>query len=103
MMSGTLEKIFKKAAAGRFLIEFTDAGNRKRVAEPYGIFYSNEGILQLCCFQVSGYSKSGLLPNWRNPHLASIQDIRILESTFVRRVSFEPGNHKIYPHWKFHI
>lgn len=99
----TIEQIFKDSAVKRRLCELTDKAGNKRTVAPHGIFSVSGGTRQFCCFQYSGYSESGGLPNWRNFHVDNIAGIKILQESFAKRKDFNFGNKQVYPHWHFHI
>ena len=102
-ISKTIEETFKKAADKRRLCEMTDITGNKRIVAPHGIFSTSEGTKQLCCFQYSGFSESGGLPNWRNFHIDNITGIKILQERFTKRKDFNVDNKQVYPHWHFHV
>ena len=103
MRTSTLEQTFKEAADKRRLCELTDRTGNSRIVAPHGIFLTSGNIKQFCCFQYSGFSASGGLPNWRNIHIDNISRVKILQEPFTKRKDFNVDNKQVYPHWHFNI
>ena len=70
-----------RAIRKKRLIEFTYKSGGVRIAEPhdYGI---RKGIERLLAFQLSGESRTGSEPGWRDLHLEDIHNLRVLEQRF---------------------
>jgi hypothetical protein len=79
-VSKEVDKALRAAIAGRRLVNFSYQG-RPRKAEPhdYGI---NKGKVRLFCYQVSGESRSGKLPDWRLLEVPDISGLEITDESF---------------------
>lgn len=95
------ETIFKKAVIDMKVCALKDNKGHQRVIQPYGIFKSSHGIKLFCCYQLSGYSESGKIPNWRNIPVREVESIQIMSISFTTRNDYTPDNNIIYPHWLF--
>jgi hypothetical protein len=84
--------LIRRAIHERRLIEFHFDG-LLRIGEPhdYGI---HAGVERLLVYQTAGESRSGQLPNWREIHVARIENLRVLGETFPGPRVVPSGRHK---------
>lgn len=73
-----------------------------RIIHPHGICQSPTGTVVLVSFQVSGYSKGGKLPGYRNLPILECAKFKILDTHFIKRHDFNPDDTQ-YGEWVFHI
>ena len=76
-----------------------DIQNKERLVEPYGIFISAHKKVMYCCYQLSGFSKSDEIPNWRNISVEDVKEVSISSRSFRKRKDFNPDNKKVYYQW----
>jgi hypothetical protein len=87
-----MKKIISEAIEKRKLLEFNYQGFY-RVVEPhtYGIFSNGNELL--IAFQVDGGSKSRKPPFWSNFQLSEIEDLSIMEESFIEpREGYKRGD-----------
>lgn len=70
------------AIQNKKLLEFIYDGYFRRV-EPHTLGVSKRGNDLLSAYQVSGESKEGKVPDWKQFNLEKIQDLIVLNETFV--------------------
>ena len=68
------------ALSDHLILKFTYEG-KPRTCEPHVYGVAN-GQNQLLCYQLSGRSQRGGLPEWRRFDLAGIQNLRLTKQTF---------------------
>lgn len=78
-----------------FILKFSYEGKR-RTCEPH-VFGVANGKKQVLCYQLSGGSQRGGIPEWRRFELAGITKLKVTQATF-------PGKRQVpHPHslgWK---
>ena len=89
-----MEELIRSALSNRNLVEFTYDG-RVRVCEVHVMGIAN-GVTQVLCFQVSGGSRRGKLPNWRRFDLGSMGDLVLKDETFSGKRAIPSGTHSIW-------
>lgn len=79
---------------GKNIIEFLYEGGN-RVVEPhcYGIHKQTENEV-LCGYQISGYSQSGNIPDWRLYDVSKITGLKITEKIFSKPRQYYNPNDK---------
>lgn len=90
---------FIQAMQDRRICILKDKEGNTRVVQPYGIFLTHQTKVMYCCYQVSGYSGSRGVPNWRNFPITEIESVEITSRTFKKRDDFNPDNKSVYPRW----
>lgn len=60
-----------------------NAGMHLRVVHPHAVFRTSSGKLCMEGVQISGETRSGPLPGWREFELMRVADVRVLDATFV--------------------
>lgn len=93
-----MDNLIKQAIAQKHLISFYYQG-LYRVAEPH-ILGICKGSKQILVYQVSGQSKSGILPDWRRLNIHEISRLQMLSEKFPGKRSFPSGKHSS---WDFHL
>jgi hypothetical protein len=84
------------AITSKNIIEFYYNGGT-RIVEPhcYGI-HKQSGNEVLCGFQISGYSQSGNIPDWRLYDVSKITGLKITEKTFSKpRPKYNPNDKRM--------
>ena len=89
-----MENIIIGAIKEKKVISFTYSG-RQRIVEPH-IYGINDGVAQLLGYQIRGGSSKGVIPDWRRFKLSTIQNLQILNESFLGRSSFLSDEHS---HW----
>lgn len=85
-----MDSIILSALSTKHLLRFTYEGN-VRTCEPHVFGYAN-GRKQLLCYQLSGGSQRGGIPQWRRFDLSDIKKLEELTETF-------PGKRTVpHPH-----
>lgn len=85
-----METILLQAISTKNMIRFTYQG-RIRICEPHVYGIAN-GRKQVLCYQDTGGSQRGGLPEWRRFDLQEIRDLEALDQTF-------PGKRTVpHPH-----
>jgi hypothetical protein len=64
------------------VVELCYGGPEPRVVHPHAVYRSASGGLFLDGLQVSGATRSGSLPGWREFALMRIADVRVLDACF---------------------
>ena len=64
------------------VVELCYGGPDARVVHPHAVYRASSGALILDGLQVSGATRSGALPGWREFALMRIVDLRVLEAQF---------------------
>ena len=85
------------AVRGHRVVELRYGGHEARVVHPHAVYRSAAGGLFLDGLQVSGASRSGSLPGWREFALMRIVDVRVLDACFEPDPEFNRGSHR-YAH-----
>lgn len=98
-----IEDIFRRAAEKNKRCILYDKFGNERMAEPYGIFITANGIRCFCVYQTEGYSESGDLPDWRNIPVEDCTDIKVTKEYFEIQSDYNPLNKTMYPEWICHI
>lgn len=70
------------AVRERRVVELHYEGRGARIVHPHAVYRTASGALRLDGVQVSGASRSGALPGWRDFDLMRITEIRVLETSF---------------------
>jgi hypothetical protein len=89
-----MEELILSALSGHNIIEFTYDG-RIRVCEAHVLGVAN-GVKQVLCYQLSGGSKRGKIPNWRRFDLGSIQNLEVKEQTHDGQRPIPSGAHSLW-------
>lgn len=92
-----VERVFVDAGRTLRLVWLTDPSGRYRIVEPYMVFVSSTGKRLFHCFQVGGYSPSGILRGWKNPEVASFDSAQAVEQRFTPRAEYNPFNREMFP------
>jgi predicted DNA-binding transcriptional regulator YafY len=71
-----------EAVRGHRVVELRYGGREARVVHPHAVYRAASGTLFLDGLQVSGASRSGALPGWREFALMRIVDLRVLDARF---------------------
>jgi hypothetical protein len=71
-----------------------DRGAGTRVVHPHALYRTTAGGLCVDALQVSGVSRSGRLPAWRQFRLMDIGEIRVLGAHFDVAPDFDPASGK---------
>jgi hypothetical protein len=74
------DRVIRKAIAEKRMIRFTLDG-RERIGEPHD-YGMRKGKSSLLVWQVAGYSRSGMLPEWRWIHVEKASNFELLPETF---------------------
>jgi hypothetical protein len=75
-----MDQLILSAISSKNIITFTYQGS-SRTCEPHVFGYAN-GRKQLLCYQLSGGSQRGGIPEWRRFDLADIKKLKVDKSTF---------------------
>lgn len=70
-----------------------------RIVEPH-IYEINDGVVQLFGYQIRRGSNNGVILDWRRFKLSTIQNLQILNKSFLGRRSFSSSEHS---HWEKQI
>jgi len=73
-----------------------------RNVNPYGICRTSRNEIVLVCWQSLGFTKPGRGAGFRNLQLDSVEEVEVLDLTFDRDGSFNPGDPQ-YKEWVYHI
>ncbi|MBX7242320.1 MAG: WYL domain-containing protein [Bacteroidia bacterium] len=73
-----------------------------RHLHPYGLLKNPGGKHMLICWQDSGHSKSGKMPNFRTLPVDEVAALEITDQNFDFSEKFNPS-HKMYKGWEFHL
>ena len=65
-----------------------------RLVHPHALYRTASGALRLDGVQVSGATRSGSLPGWRNFDLMRIADVRVLDAEFQPSADFHRDSEK---------
>jgi hypothetical protein len=60
-----------------------------RVVHPHAVYRTASGGLRVDGVQVSGATRSGALPGWRDFELMQISDVRVLDTAFEPAPDFD--------------
>ncbi|MFV2016265.1 MAG: WYL domain-containing protein [Candidatus Heimdallarchaeota archaeon] len=69
------------AISNKQVLEFSYDGHFRKV-EPHTLGVSTKGNDLLAAYQVSGGSKKGKIPDWKQFNLDKIESLNVLEETF---------------------
>jgi predicted DNA-binding transcriptional regulator YafY len=86
-----------EAVRAHRVVELRYSGNDARVVHPHAVYRAASGTLFLDGLQVSGATRSGSLPGWREFALMRIADIRVLDAEFEPDPEFNRGSER-YQH-----
>jgi len=75
-----MEKDILTALADKLILRFTYEG-KPRTCEPHVYGVAN-GKQQVLCYQLSGGSQRGGIPEWRRFDLTGIKNLRVTKTTF---------------------
>src|SRR3972149_7359095 len=89
-----MEELILSALSSRNIIGFTYDG-RVRVCEVHVLGMAN-GVKQILCYQLSGGSKRGKIPNWRRFDLGSLHDLEVREQTHDGKRPIPSGAHSLW-------
>ena len=89
-----MEELILSALSGHNIIEFTYDGH-VRVCEVHVLGMAN-GVKQVLCYQLSGGSKRGKIPNWRRFDLGSIHNLEVREQTHDGKRLIPSGTHSLW-------
>ena len=92
----SVEQEFIKAGESFALCELIDKKGNRRVVEPYMVYTSSTGKRLFHCYQIEGYSKSGVSEGWKNPEIRSFRQATIQDKTFVQRKEYNPFNESMF-------
>jgi hypothetical protein len=79
------------------VVELCYGGGEARVVHPHAVYRAASGGLFLDGLQVSGATRSGSLPGWREFALMRIVDLRVLDARFEPDPEFNRGSER-YQH-----
>ena len=71
-----------EAVRAHRVVELSYRGGEARVVHPHAVYRSASGTLFLDGLQVSGATRSGSLPGWREFALMRILEVRVLDASF---------------------
>ncbi|MHA1248611.1 MAG: hypothetical protein ACTSRP_01330 [Candidatus Helarchaeota archaeon] len=91
-----IEDNIKKAIDYRKIIEITYNNMQIRIVEPYIIYISSTGKTLVDCYQLRGYSKSGVYTGWKAFELNKINSVSLTDESFYIRSEYNPNNRKRY-------
>jgi hypothetical protein len=83
-----------EAVRAHRVVELRYGGPDARVVHPHAVYRSASGPLFLDGLQVSGASRSGSLPGWREFALMRIVDLRVLDAEFEPDPEFNRGSER---------
>ena len=63
-------------------VELRYRGQGARIVHPHAVYRTSAGGLRVDGLQVSGDSRSGSLPGWRDFELMKISEVRVLDVEF---------------------
>ena len=63
-------------------VELRYRGQGARVVHPHAVYRTSSGTLIVEGVQVSGVTRSGALPGWRDFELMKVSDVRVLDVEF---------------------
>ena len=86
-----------EAVRAHRVVELRYGGREARVVHPHAVYRAASGTLFLDGLQVSGASRSGSLPGWREFALMRIADLRVLDAVFEPDREFNRGSER-YQH-----
>jgi hypothetical protein len=72
--------------------ELVDWADQTRVVEPHAIFRRRDGKRLVHTYQTGRYTRSGMIPNWRNIALTDIRDVFVRQDCFEPRPDYNPDN-----------
>jgi WYL domain len=61
-----------------------------RIVQPHAVYRTSTGKLCLDGVQISGETRSGRLPGWREFELMRVTDVRVLDATFSPAPDYNP-------------
>jgi predicted DNA-binding transcriptional regulator YafY len=76
------------------VVELRYGGREARVVHPHAVYRSAAGGLFVDALQVSGATRSGSLPGWREFALMRIVDVRVLDARFDPDPEFNRGSER---------
>jgi predicted DNA-binding transcriptional regulator YafY len=79
------------------VVELSYGGREARVVHPHAVYRSASGGLFVDALQVSGATRSGALPGWREFALMRIVDVHVLDARFEPDPEFNRGSER-YQH-----
>jgi hypothetical protein len=68
------------------------SGLGTRIVHPHAVYRTSTGKLCLDGVQVSGESRSGQLPGWREFELMKVAEARVLDATFTPAPDYNPDS-----------
>ena len=71
-----------EAVRAHRVVELRYGGREARVVHPHAVYRAASGGLFVDALQVSGASRSGALPGWREFALMRIAELRVLDARF---------------------
>jgi predicted DNA-binding transcriptional regulator YafY len=71
-----------EAVRAHRVVELRYGGREARVVHPHAVYRAASGGLFVDALQVSGASRSGALPGWREFALMRIVELRVLDARF---------------------
>jgi WYL domain-containing protein len=83
-----------EAVRAHRVVELRYGGPEARVVHPHAVYRSASGGLFLDGVQVSGATRSGALPGWREFALMRIVDVRVLETEFEPAADFNRASER---------
>jgi hypothetical protein len=98
MTMSSVEVALRRAIEGRRVVSLVDREGRVRMVEPHMLFETKAGVRQVAVYQRSGESRTGGLPAWRHFALEDIHAMTVSEEVFSPQPSFNPSNHRMFPH-----
>lgn len=99
----SVEQTFIKAGEKLTLCELIDQKGNRRLVEPYMVYTSSKKKRLFHCFQLEGYSKSGVARGWKNPEIKSFCQATIQDEKFIQREEYNPFNTSMFPIVHFSI
>jgi predicted DNA-binding transcriptional regulator YafY len=86
-----------EAVRAHRVVELCYGGREARVVHPHAVYRGASGTLFLDALQVSGATRSGALPGWREFALMRIVELRVLDAEFEPDPEFNRGSER-YQH-----
>ena len=83
-----------EAVRAHRVVELRYGGRNARVVHPHAVYRAASGTLFLDGLQVSGATRSGSLPGWREFALMRIVDLRVLDAEFEPDPEFNRGSER---------
>jgi len=80
-----------KSAIDKQLIINLEYGG-ERLVEPYIIYETSKGKRLVDCYQLNGYSSSGIKTGWKRFDISLIRNIQFTSNVFEIRSEYNPDN-----------